>query len=109
MVGQTVDGNPEMSGERGQTGFERSLQHVLQAVTVAAIIGGAVLLSEVRTSTAVIEQKVIEVKDQISKIESITADRYTATQAREAAIVINRNMMDHENRIRKLEGGRLQP
>ena len=102
-------GNPEMSGERGQTGFERSLQHVLQAVTVAAIIGGAVLLSEVRTSTAVIEQKVIEVKDQISKIESITADRYTATQAREAAIIINRNMNDHENRIRKLEGGRLSP
>ena len=93
-----------MAGERGQTGFERSLQHVLQALTVAAIVGGAVLLSEVRTSTAIIETKVIEVERQIIKIEVLTADRYTATQAARDAIVIRRNMDDHEKRIRTLEG-----
>jgi hypothetical protein len=88
---------------RGSTRIERYAQHIVQAVTVAAIIGGAVAVVGMREDIAVMKNTMAIMKEQVSDLKAATADRYTATEARRERQPLIDAIADHEARIRLIE------
>lgn len=88
---------------RGQTPVERWAQHVVQAVTVAAIIGGGMMLSELKTAVAVMAQRQESMSVRFADFKIIMDDRYTGQQAAVAHSRIEDQLSDHEARLRVIE------
>jgi hypothetical protein len=91
------------SSPRGSTQIERWVQHVLQALTVASIIGGFVLLSDLRTSNAVIVERLDQQGKRLDDFKAFMSDRYTGADAARDIQPILSELSDHEDRIRRLE------
>lgn len=88
---------------RGQTGLERVVLHVVQALTVAGIVGGYVSLTSLQTSFAVIENKMENLSIRLDDFKDLTSDRYTISQAEHDLRPILEKISDHEKRLRSLE------
>lgn len=80
--------------------MERLVQHAIQAVTVAAIIGGFAILSDLQSSNAVIRSEIATLK---GRFDAFTADRYTSREARRDNELYQSKLLDHEARLRELE------
>lgn len=92
-----------MEEKRGQSTIERVFLHVIQAVTVTGILGGYVALTQLKTSNAVLQTQMENLTTRIDDFKTLSADRYTASQAiKDLAPLIETNR-DHESRIRHLE------
>lgn len=84
-------------------GLEKWAQHVIQTLSVAAIIWFGMTLSELKTQNAITQIKVVSIQERLSDMSLNVRDRYTKT---EALNDINRTvdtLKDHELRLRKLE------
>jgi hypothetical protein len=97
------------STQRGQLPIERFLLHVVQAITVAGIIGGYVVLSDLRTSTAVLQTQIISLSQRVDDFRAMASDRYTSTEAERDRKPMLEVLSDHETRIRALERRRGVP
>lgn len=91
------------SEERGSSQLERRFQNVVQSVLVAAIIGGGVVMMEVRTEVAVTQNDIRTMSIRLNDFRSLAADRYTASQAATTNRPIITDLADHEARLRVLE------
>lgn len=98
----------KLPGNRGSTPLERVVQHVIQALCVAAILGGFYILSELRSSNAVIRTELQTLKQQLADIKVASADRYTASQAQSDLSYLRERLQDHEDRVRSLEKSIMQ-
>lgn len=90
-------------GERGSTKLERSFATVVQVITVTAIIGGTALMFEMKTTVAVILERVSNMQVRLDDFRSFSVDRYTATEAEKEISPIVTRQKDFEERLRKLE------
>lgn len=88
---------------RSSLSIERSIQHIVQVVSGAAIIGGAVVLADLRTSNAVIQNELISLKASLEEVKVRGLDLYTGTQASKDLSVIFQKIRDNELRIREVE------
>ena len=88
---------------RGSTSSERVFDHVLRGVTLAAIIGGAVTLTNLSTEVAVLGTQISAVQERIADMRASSADGYTATEARRDLQPLLESIADHEARVRLLE------
>ena len=88
---------------RGQSSVERILLHVVQAVTVAGIIGGYVAMSDLKTSTAVLQSELRSLSERLDDFRALSGDRYTATQAARDIKPLFERIADFEIRLRNLE------
>lgn len=88
---------------RGSTQIERWFDHVVRALTVTAIVGGAYTLAGLQTQVAVLSTEVNALSQRMDDMRAASSDRYTATQARRDFVPIQDRINDHESRIRDLE------
>lgn len=96
-----------MANNSENTSVERWAQHVIQAITVAAVIWFGVTLTQLKTSDAITQVKLDTLQARIGDFQNRTADRYTKTDAtRDLKRVVER-LADFEQRIRKLESNRI--
>ena len=93
------------NSQRGSTSIERWFDHVVRAVTVIAIVGGAVTLSEIRTQVAVLSTQIETLQSAMADMRTASADRYTRTDARSDLQPVMDRLADHEGRLRSLERG----
>ena len=91
-------------------GLEKWWQHVIQALTVMSIVWFAVNITDLKTSSAILDVKLDTLQTRVSDFSSRTADRYTRTEAMEDLARLIERHTDFEQRLRKLEnGGRVSP
>jgi hypothetical protein len=95
---------------RGQSTLERWVQHIMQALTIAAILGGyqyaidlQLSLFEMKTSMAVQKAEMISVREKLIDIKVLGVAAYSNAEARAAHQSMYDIFADHENRIRLLE------
>lgn len=93
----------DLMNGRGSLPIERLFDHIVRAVTVAAIIGGAVMLSNLSRDQAVIQADIRALASRVEDLRILTADRYTQSEAESDLRVLREEMRDHEARIRALE------
>ena len=91
--------------KQGQTALERIVLHVVQAVTVAGIIGGYMAVSELKTSNAVLRVELQGLSARLEDFRSLVDDRYTSSQAQRDIKPLIERVADHEARLRTIEGG----
>lgn len=90
-------------------GFEKWWQHVIQAITVAAVIWFAIGITELKTSDAITQVKLDTLQTRIGDFSQRTEDRYTKTEAMEDLRRVVARLSDFEQRIRELENRRYSP
>lgn len=88
---------------RGSTPTERWIQHFIQGISLAAVIGGGALLWDLKTSNAIIQTELKNMSQRMEDFKLFMSDRYTSTDAEREHLIIERELQDHESRIRKLE------
>ncbi|MCB1454034.1 MAG: hypothetical protein KDJ43_10335 [Rhizobiaceae bacterium] len=88
---------------RGSSTAERWFDHAVRVMTVAAILSGATWLLDMRTSVAVIHSEIGQLRNQLGKLEGLSSDRYTGTEARRDLARVQDMISDHEARLRSLE------
>lgn len=98
----------DASTVRGSTPWERAIQHITQVLIVAAIIGGFTQLSSLQKSTAIIETEMRGMRQRFDDFKVFMGDRYTSGDATRDRIIIDRELSDHEDRIRNIERKRSQ-
>lgn len=98
------DDNEEHPKVRGSSPIERAVQHVIQVISVAAILGGFYVLQELRTSNAVIQVELQSVKSRLDDLKPLVTGNYTDAEAQRDQTIFERALEDHEDRIRTLEG-----
>ena len=91
---------------RGSSPAERWFDHVVRALTVAAIISSAVWLTDMRSQIVGIQKDLGYLTQQIGELKGLTDDRYTGTQARRDLQRVIDALGDHETRLRALENAR---
>lgn len=111
-----MSGDRNDDSTRGQTPFERYVMHVVQAISIAAILGVIALLWDMRQvmsdqerELAVANAQLVQVNERIEDFRAFMADRYTASQADRDLTPIRRELSDHEARIRALEADGRRP
>ena len=92
-----------MTEERGSSQIERYAQHIVQAVTVAAIIFGAKSLTELQTADAITQVKLDTLQARINDFSARTQDRYTGAQALKDRAEVDETLRDFETRLRVVE------
>lgn len=90
-------------GSRGSLPIERWFDHVVRALTVAAIVWGFVTISDLRTEQAVMTTQLIGMNDRLSDLRAASLDRYTSGDARRDLSPLIDRLSDHEGRLRILE------
>ena len=104
----------DMDDKRGQTSLERMVTHIVQAVLIAAVIGGAVLLidlkesmavtqTEMKASAALTQAEMKSMSTRFADFKILMSDRYTSAQAAAANAIIQKELNDHEVRLRNVE------
>jgi len=93
--------------DRGSTPIERWAQHVVQAITVAAVVWFGVTLSSLKTSDAITQVKLDTLQQRIGDFSAQTSDTYTRTSAMADLKRVAERLADFEQRIRKLESIRI--
>lgn len=83
--------------------MERMLLHVVQAITIAGIVGGYVAVGDLKTQTAVLQSKVEAMSIRLQDFRGAADDRYTGSQARRDMAPLLEKLSDHEERIRDIE------
>ena len=92
-----------MTDRRGSSPIERYAQHVVQAITVAAILWFAVSINKLSISDSITQVKLDTLQARISDFRNQAQDRYTRTQAMDDIQRVAVRLSDFEQRIRKLE------
>ena len=95
---------------RGQTAFERYVMHVVQAISIAAILGLAGILWDMRnvmadqsTAQAVTNAQLLQMNERITDFRTFVSGFYTEAQAQRDIQPMRDDIADHEDRIRALE------
>ena len=94
----------QMTDQRGSSPIERYAQHVVQAITVAAILWFAISINKLSISDSITQVKLDTLQARISDFGDRTQDRYTRTDAMDDLQRVTLRLSDFEQRIRKLEG-----
>lgn len=96
----------QAEGRRSRT-FER-LDALLWALVGAAIIWGASSITALSEQAAAQNQQILYLTEMVSdlraELRARSADRYTASDAIRDLAPIRRDLADHEERLRVLEG-----
>ena len=93
----------QVQNGRGSTPMERWFDHIVRAITVAAIIGGTAMLLDMRGTQQIILERIGNNTERISDLRGLAADRYTNTDALRDLSSIREELRDHETRLRALE------
>ena len=89
--------------------FEKWWQHLVQGISVTAIIWFAYGITELKTSDAITQVKLDSVQSRLSDFHRRTEDRYTKTEAMENLRRFAERIADHEERLREIENKRYSP
>ena len=93
----------QMTNQRGSLPIERWAQHVVQAITVAAILWFAVSINQLSISDSITQVKLDTLQARLSDFGDMMQDRYTRTDAITDLQRVTLRLSDFEQRIRKLE------
>ena len=81
----------------------------MRVVTVAAIIGGFVAVTEMRTQISLNGLQLEIMNRQFNEFKIAVSDRYTANDALRDFAPVHDRLRDHEDRLRLIERRNNQP
>ena len=90
-------------------GIEKWWQHLIQGLSVLAVVYFAHGITQLKTSDAITQVKLDTLQTRIGDFSQRTADRYTKTEAMEDLRRVVERLSDFEKRIRELENRRYSP
>lgn len=90
-------------GRCGSTPVDRWVQRLIHGISLAAILAGGSLLWDMKTSNLIIQNDLRAMTERLDDFKLFMGDRYTSSDARRDLTILEKELKDHEDRIRKLE------
>lgn len=88
-----------------KTTFERHAQSLVQVFIAGICAWMAMTTSNTATEVAVLSERMVAMKIQISRLENGTSNRYTADDAKRDFTIRDEKIKDLQSRVRLLERG----